>query len=59
MQKTHQPNPTDKMPEWEVQPLTEEEIGQISGGQGQSRTGVLVPKSSGPLANGRSVYFSR
>ncbi|WP_183013831.1 hypothetical protein [Achromobacter sp. UMC46] len=41
MQKTNKADQADKAQDLQVQPLTAEEIGQVSGGGGQSR--MLMP----------------
>lgn len=65
MQKTNQPKPSDKSADLQVQPLTEEEIGQVSGGGGPSRTLMPVVQRTdsvsrgGMSLSGKGLYFTK
>ncbi|MFY0478417.1 hypothetical protein [Achromobacter marplatensis] len=60
MKKTHQPEAADKAQDHQVQPLTKEEIAQVSGGHGTSRMGQASVSAGSNTASGRkTVYHSR
>ncbi|HCW18664.1 MAG TPA: hypothetical protein DHL02_12070, partial [Achromobacter sp.] len=53
MQKINKPEPSDMAADLQVQPLTSEEIGQVSGGVGTARmlTAVTPGKGNGARGN--------
>lgn len=64
MQKTTQPDPSDKASDVTVQPLTAAEIQQVSGGVGPNRFLGAVARtpasqpSRGAAAPGKTIYGS-
>jgi hypothetical protein len=52
MQKTNQPEPSESVSDLQVQPLTTEEIGQVSGGIGSARTLTPVVRRDDNISRG-------
>lgn len=68
MQKIHQPESAGKAQDLHVEPMTAEEIQQVSGGVGMNRSNFVTIQSNSragvsarqtaPVAGGRTVHFS-